>query len=1011
MANISHSYAEKILQEHPTSIYIFDDEVLNFASTNFFDLDQNLSSITGIPVRSLNTANNFGFITSSVNFEKVAPIVFGSDYSVFFSGSNNTINIPSKGIFTYNGRYNNNTLEFWTKIDKPYLGKRKIVGAYSATDDGNGLYVNQTSFVLQIGGKSGTAYIKDFNRPFLIQIVNTSNSSKLIVNGEDLIYLSLSDTDLKTLTDTEYLSFGQGTYDCISTYTYQIDTVQALRRFGFGHGVSFPDNVVRNFNGKSIVIDYSKSKYAVNYNYTSNASWKQSKTDNIVVNNNYISNYQYNKPTLNSDTKTITDLESTISGTVFNLKSGTMSTAISNLQVEKLNMMTQQTKGFYMHGYYTSLPTSDQVLFKIVNKENSNQYFSIVVNNSTISYRINYQSGTEYEIFSENTNNLISYSSNFNFIIGIDIDAFVTYCLTQNQQGSGADVKNFFSNQSDLIVYVGGDNDLTVSQTSDANIYSVKFLTEENLSKRSSLISSSGTFTYPVDGSNVLTTAGSVANDIVGSYEIKPYQDYLNFTSTGYRLGVFTNGYWKNAIPLSQFCKVENDTVYPYNFIQFNIDYESSLLNKTVSSKKYFDTNSYENSNIKTYITFEPVFNSYQPDSTFTTNVEASSDRTLIPDVSWETTKYEVVDGFIIYPPTGIDIREYNLVMHIDFNVADTENNLIQIQKMQLSSQAYDESSTKLVGTKYGTEIIPYTYNTSTSIYDYNGYNPFLISKRENPYTYMSRDSGIRLVGFDKTVANTVRGIRIPIKDTANISMLQLSIFYNSELDTSSSPFYAKFPNASEKVFEIKAKNKTVEVVLTRTGNEDTAIISASLNGTSDDKVFYFINGKHDNSPTINTNRWYTLGIFFKEPLIFDITGEFNLIGGISIDNLSYYQFKFADGTWNDITSFTWESPLTTTPYSWNFIIDNSYWLNSLINWNTTWNSITSYKWSVVSDTGSWENVLGPNAISSTNMYSMFTGTNRIVGETSITNNLGIIDGGYTYLNTPIRQTYITNVS
>lgn len=1009
MATISHSYAEKILQEHPTSIYILDDEVVHFNDINLNSFNSSFPSTTGKLIRCLNLAKDFGFITSSVNIEKVAPIVFGSDYSVFLSGSNSTITIPSKGIFTYNGRYNSNTLEFWTKVDKPYLGKRKIVGAYSTNDDGNGLYVNQTSFVLQIGEKSGTAYIKDFNRPFLIQIVNTANSSKLIVNGEDLISLSLSDTDLNTLTDTEFLSFGQGTYDCISTYTYQVDTVQALRRFGFGHGVSFPDNIVRNFNGKSVVIDYSKSKYAVNYNYTSGAGWKQSKTDNLVVENNYISNFQYEKPTLNSDTKTITDLENTISGTTFNLKSGTMSTAISNLQIEKLNMMTQQTKGFYIHGYYSNaLPTLDEVLFKIVNKNNSNEYFSIVVNSSTISYRIKYQSSDEYEILSENSNNLVYNSPNFNFIIGIDIDAFATYCMTQNQQGRGTDVKNFFANQSDLIAYIGGDSNLTISKTCSANIYSVKFLTDENLSKRSSLVSASGTFTYPVDISNVLTTSASLANSIVGSYEVKPYQDYLNLASVGYRLGVFSNGYWKNAIPLSQFCKVENDTVYPYNFIQFNIDYESSLLEKTISSKNYFDTNSYENSNVKTYITFEPVSNSYKEDSTFTTTLEPSSDRTVIPGVSWETTKYEIVDGFVIYPPTGIDIREYNLVIHIDFNVADTENNSITIQKMQLSSQAYNQNSIKTIGTKYGTELIPYTYNTSTSTYDYNGYNPFLISKRENPYTYMGRESGIRLVGFDTTVANTVRGIRIPINQTANISMMQLSIFYNAELDTSSSPFYAKFPNSSEKVFEIKAQNKTVEVVLTRTGNGNTATISASLNGVADNQVFYFINGKHDNVPTITTNRWYTLGIFFKEPLIFDPSGEFNLIGGISIDNLSYYQFKFAAGTWNDLTSLTWNS---ITPYTWNFIIDNSYWLNNLINWNTTWNSITPYTWSIINNSSSWENVLGPTSISSKNMYSMFTGTNRIIGETSLTNNLGLVAAEYKYLDSPIKQTYVVSVA
>ena len=993
MATISHSYAEKILLEHPTSVYILDDKLIDAKPINLGNFISTLSSTTGEVLRSLNTAKDYGFVLGTAVIEKVAPIVYGTDYSVFVSGSTNAINIPSKGIFTYNGRYNNNTLEFWTKIDKPYLGKRKIVGAYSTTDDGNGLYVNQTSFILQIGSQKGTAYIKDFNRPFLIQIVNTSNSSKLIVNGEDLISLTLSDSDLSTLTNVEYLSFGQGTYDCISTYSYQIDTVQALRRFGFGHGVSFPDNIVRNFNGKSVVVDYSKSRYATNYNYPLNASWKQSKSDNVVVENNYIANFQYSKPTLNCLTKTIDDLESTISGTTFNLDAGVMSGLNSNLQVESLNMMNQQTKAFYVHGYYTTLPTSEETLFKFVNK-NTKDYFSISVAKPSattyIYYKLKYQDSTEYTVVTSTNpaNNLQLHDSKYKFIIGIDIDKFATYCIDNNQQSKGTDIKNFFANQSDLVVYFGGDDDLTISKTCSAEIYSVKFLTQENLEKRSSLIESSGIFNYPSAINSSPSGTEATQNNIIGSYDIRPYQDYLEYTSTGYRLGVATNGYWKDDVPLSHFCQIVKDSggndVFSYNFTQFNIDYESSLLEKTVSSKNYFDTNSYESSNIKTYVTFEPKSDAYQADSIFTTTIEASSDRTVVPGASWATTKYEVVDGFVIYPPTGIDFNEYTMVVHIDFNVVDTENNSIKIQKMQIASQAYNGNSTNPMGTKYGTELIPYTYNTSTSQYNYSGYNPFLTTKLDNPYTYMGRNSGIRLVGFDTTTANTTRGIRLPInpelKSVSNISMMQLSVFYNAELDTSSSPFYAKFTSASEQIFEIKTNTRTIKFYLTRTGNGDTATISSLSNSIVNENIFYFINGKHETNPTIYTNRWYTLGIFFKDPLIFNSAqGYFDLVGGISIDNLSYYQFDSVA------------------------IAQNTF--------NTTWNSITSYTWSVVAGSGTWEDVLGVAAIASNQMYSMFTGTNRITGSSSLSNNFGLLSNQYDYfgdLNSQIITTKAT---
>ena len=975
MSTKSHSYSEKILPEHPTSVYIFDDELLNSTQVPLINFDSALSSTNGKVFRSVNTAKDVGFITSSVTVSKVSPIVHGSDYSVYMSGSDKTITIPAQGIFNYNGRYNNNTLEFWTKIDKPYIGKRKIVGPFTATDDGNGLYVNQSSLILQIGNKKGTAYIKDFNRPLLIQITNSANATSLIVNGELLISLSLSDTDLNLLPDTKYLSFGTGTYDCVSTYAYKVDATQAMRRFGFGQGVGFQENVVRAFNGKSVIVDYSKSRYATNYNYTTNASWKQSKTDNLLVENYALSNFQYEKPILNSDSKTIDDLESTISGTTFNLKAGTMSSAISNLQVSSLNMMNEPTKGFYMHGWYTARPSTEEILFKVVNKK-TKDYFAITVNGYNIYYKLKYQTATEYTVisFSSPASNLVLYSGQYNFIIGIDIEKFATYCITNNQQSKGTDIRNFFANQEDLIVYVGGDDDLTVSKTLTANVYSVKFLTQENLDQRASLVFSSGIFNYPAAINTNPSGTEATQNNILGSYDIRPYKDTLEYVDTGYRISVATNGYWKNDVPLSQFCKTvkdsSNNDVFTFDFVQFNIDYESSLLSQIISSKKYFDTTNYE-TYVKTYITFEPLGNTYQSDSTFTTIVGASSDRTLIPGAGWETKKYEVVDGFVIYPPTGIDLKEYTMVIHINFNVLDTENNFINLQQMQLASQAYNANASNPLGTKFGTDVIPYTYTLSgpTRIYDYKAYNPFLVSKKENPYIYMARDSGIRLVGFDTTTAGVYRGIRLPINPggteaSLNISVMQLSIFYNSELDMSSAPYYAKFPYSSEQIFEIKTNTRTIQFFLTRTGSGDTATISALSNGITNENISYYLNGKYESSPSISTNEWYNLGIAFTDPLVFNSAeGEFALVGGISVDNLSYYQF-----TPEQIAQNTFPLP---------------------------WSNYLPYNWSYVANNYLWGELSIITAISSKDMYSMFTGTNRITGVSNTAANFSLVGNGY----------------
>jgi hypothetical protein len=991
MATKSHYYADKIIAEHPRAIYVFGDDFVNSSNSPLLYFLNSYLSTSGKVLNCYNTTGDYGYIKSSVSISKVAPIVYGSDYSIYVSGNSQTITIPSFGIFTYDGKYNSSTLEFWTKIEKPYLGKRKIVGTLKDVDDGNGLYVNQTSLIFQIGSQKATAYIKDFDRPFLIQILSYNNNRSLIVNGELLASLSLSDDDLDTLSDVEYITFGKGTYDCISIYPYKIDRTQALRRFAFGQGVSFQENTVSSFDGKSIIIDYSKSKYANNYNYTSSSNWKQSKNNNLDVKQYSLSNFQYTKPTFLSDTKTISDLESTITGTTFNLKSSpTLSSAKSNLKIDTLEMMSSATKAFYMHGYYTQAqgrPTSEEILFKVVNK-NTKDYFMITVNGHNIYYKLKYNSATEYTVLTSATptTNLILNSGKYNFIIGIDIDKFAQYCIVNNQQGKGSDIKNFFTNPKDLIVYVGGNDDLSIDDTVTAEIYSVKFLTQENLEQRSSITTlSEGVFDYPSAINSSPTGIEATQNNIIGSYDIRPYKDTLEYTDIGYRLTVATNGYWKNDIPLTHFCKTVKDVngndTYTFDFIQFNLDYESPI----ILDSTFLDTTNYQTS-IKSYVTFEPLTGAYQPDSVFTIE-KAKSGRVIYPsnwtnplDQSWKTTKYEITDNFVIYPPKGIDLAEYTMVVHLDFSVLDTENNLINVQKMQFASQAYNANKENSIGTKFGSNIIPYTYTipVSTKVYDYKAYNPYVINKKENPYIYVARDSGIRLVGFNNTTAGVYRGIKIPINESLNsffnINVIQLSVFYNAELDASSSPFYAKFPNASEQIFEIQASNKNVKFYLTRTGNGDTATISAISNGVTNEDTKYYLNGELSASPSIYTNKWYTLSIIFSNPLIFDgAQGEFDLVGGISIDNLSYYQF----------------TPQQMTGGGWQLI--------------------GSYNWQYVANTYTWEQLPNLSSILVKDFYSMFTGTNRLTGISNTSLNLSLLEKSYEYysnLTSEIITTY-----
>jgi len=953
MTTKSHYYADKIIAEHPRAVYVLGDSFIDAFAVNpkYFD--------------AYNTSKDAAEIDSSISIEKVAPIVYGSDYSVFLSGNSETITLPSFGVFSSRAKYAKNTLEFWTKIDKPYLGRRKIVGPVGDTSD-SGLYVNQTSLILKVGTQSKTAYIKDFNRPFLIQIVSYDNVRLLIVNGELLISLSLSDSDIALLPSSDSIVFGPGTYDCICIYPYNVDRSQALRRFAFGQGVSFQENVIKSFDGQSAIIDYSKSNYANNYNYTTNSNWKQSKNNNLNVEQYALSNFQYTPPTFNCATSSAISF----SGTTFSLP------ASSNLKLDSLEMMNFTTKAFYMHGSYSALPSSEQILFKLVNNSNG-ATFTISVNSNNIYYKIKIDATGEYTILEQlaPATNLILDASVYKFIIGLDIDKFTAYCIENNL---GSNVLNFFANQKDLSVYIGGNDDLTVNKTCLANISSVKFLTAENLEKKPTLVLTSGTFNHPTNINSNPSGIEARQNAITGSYDIKSYRDKLEYVDGAYRLSVATNGYWKNDIPLTHFCKTVKDTngndTYTFDFIQFNYDYESPIL----LDSTYLDTTNYESS-VKTYVTFEPLNSAYKQDSVFTI-VKASSERVLVPGASWATEKYEITDNFVIYPPTGIDLKEHTIVIHLDFDVADTQNNVVTIQKMQLASQAYNANAENPIGTRFGSKLVPYTYTipVSTRLYDYKAYNPFLINKKDNPYIYMARDSGIRLVGLGTTTAGVYRGIKMPINESLNsffnINVLQLSIFYNAELNTSSSPFYAKFPNASEQIFEIQANNKTVKFYLTRTGNGDTATLSAISDGVTNQDIKYYLNGELKASPSIYTNKWYTLTIVFSNPLIFDgAEGEFDLVGGISIDNLSYYQF----------------TPEQMARNGWQLIVP--------------------YTWQHVSNTYTWEQLPNLSSISPVDSYSMFTGTNRLIGQSRPEYSLALIETGYDYYPDISKQT-ITSI-
>jgi hypothetical protein len=931
-----------------------------------------------------NSSKYPGYVWRNNPLTSKIPMVYGSEKSQYGS-----MIIPSFGFLSSTGKYNQYTFETWVKIRRSFdTNKRKLIGLFdntAATDDGNGLYYNDTSFILQIGNKNDAAFIKQTNKPMLIHIVYSENAASLYVNGEQLINLILDKADIDLLTtpgnNKEYISLQSATFDCPAIYPYKLSATQTKVHYAYGQAVSVPETINKKYGGKTVSIDFPSAGYAATQSYPINAQWKNAVSDNVEIRDYSISNKEFGLPTFNlydpvtEQYKTENDFFTYMSANgSWYTKGGSLSTMNSNQEFPSLNLFNNGLKAFYASYYTSGAPsTSEKTIFKIINKFDKN-YLRITMqyvgSNIEIKYKFKYNSSTETLLSTKIDAHYFVSGPSYNFFfVGMDIQKFAN--------SYDSNIKNFFNNLEQLTMFTFGDSDLTIDSTPSATVYGIKFLTQFELDKRAPyFVDSTGRFFFPANAATSTTTE-AIINAYPANYEVK-YISSNNIYNTSYTyssaaiskkyFSTASSGYWKNDTPLQHFAKFVKDSggnnVYTFNNIQFNIDYDAPIANNSNASPKQFDTSL---SNVKTYITFEPVLSTYKPDSYFTNGIsKLSIDRVVRPDSNWATTKYEVVDGTIIYPPSGVDISTISLVKHIDIAISDTVNNTVNIKSLELASQALSLNTTTQnpVYTKYGAKIIPYTYNTSTGVYDYSGLgnarNPFIIEKKTSPHLSLDRLSGIRLVGFDVTPTNTIRGLKIPINEKLNsnskLNAIQMFIYYDATIDPTQSN-RESFQFSTKEIFNIVASDRTLTSTLTNTGSylETATVSTSSTIGTLDQDVQYYINGELSTTPTIKTNEWVVFTIVFLKPIVFDnFTGSFNITGPIAIDNITFYGVSAneflnstADSTWYNILN----QPGSGT-YTWNT------WAGK------TWNDLlTMY------DTTNYP-------INPVNMYGLYTGTN-----------------------------------
>ncbi len=695
---------------------------------------------------------------------------------------------------------------------------------------------------------------------------------------------------------------------------------------------------------------------------------------------------------------------------------------------EKFDFLNTPVSAFYGCFQLKGNATTPQILFKI-EKENTSNYFKIQVQNNRLEYIIytNGQSETLYfsevltsneffevgvniprfvEIFGNPVSDFFGSLSDLRLYVGGDRGNQNTFTGKIYNVGFATKfnfqkIKNlfnevgvpklnedlFFAYQNNQIVDIDGGVD-TVSLAPSGGLTDV----------------SPGA----ISGGGVVLLEEDFLIEHTASYTLLP-----DIVFDTYKLVVAASAYWEDNIPLTYFAESvfdkRGDQYFDLDFIQFNINYP--ITSKTIaietepvewsyadlaneygvpvqrtyeSLDNYLFTgyNDYEDLKnkvskdykydtdgqlVKTYVTFQ--YTELGANATydyFNKVVRPARNGVLIPGIDWMTTKYEVVDNMIIYPPSGVDFNDLSLVTHIEINVKDSETNNVNIKRMSYASQALNESDASPIGTRFGTPIYPYT---KTGIYyNFKKDNPFSIYSASSPYLYLTKTSGIQLKGKYDPLVN--RGLMVPVNQSRasgfKVIAMQLAIRFDGDY----------FPYAPTEIFEIESRGSYIKFYLVAcdpSGRRAKIYAIDTKTGLIQNGIGFYWNGKIVKEPVVTLQDWGFLGINFASSLDFSyFEGAIRLTGPLLFNNISFYQSTNLQEVQN-VAERPWfrVKVLNSRELDWKFWDVGSY------NWN---------KVLVLSETSYY-------GVNPEEVYKSYTGTNKIV----IDDDRVLRFGGYKY--------------
>ena len=948
-----------------------------------------LNNLYGVPAIAYGLQEASAYYVSKENSllakNTGVPLVYGAsnNTSLFPNSTGPSLVLPGFNFLNENGQYQQFTAEFWLRANASTTEPKRIFGPIASDD---GIYVDGSFIKIKVNDQTGSHFVGEWFRPMLVDFRVINNSATLILNGEEVISIDIITNNLEFPARLDENGLDQnwlGFYvyedtqpfeiDAVGIYPYGVPTIVAKRRWVYGQGVEYPEKTNRAFNGVTALIDYPFSKYANNHMFPDIGRWGQGFLENVSVDDNVLAPPSYEVGVVKFNNKTedewLTDLSTVFTGTQdkITLKpTNDWANVEGCIIFDTLNLLGSDTKAFY--GLFEASPdySGVQVLFKIEDRITGN-YLSIELDGQEIDYKLTYNGNTTtlYTATGHQVGDL--------FTAGINLKQFSDYY--------GGNTAALLGNKNQLKVYVAGSEDF--SNTFGGDITRIGFCTERNYSKFAELFNEFGVVSryenvfdlydaeIDYDGDNPDLTNGSLFTDLFvdgGDPYSRPVSD-IRVEPPSYgligkeyfgkaTLDVQVDSYWEDYVPLTKLAKSstneDGDQEYSLDFIQMNINYPAPKL----FVGDYYDTTSQD---ARIYVTFQYISaGANLPTSSFIKDEQMPRNGVVEPGADWITTRYEIVDGAIVYLPPNTDFNDLAIVTHIEMQIEGISDKPVKVRKLQMASQSLSQASPTAVGTRFGKDIYP--YSKSGLYFDYESKNPYKIDKSSTPYLHLTNQSGIRPVGsFD---AQTDRGLSIPINpETAdNFETVAINFAVKFEFDV--------FPESPTQIFEVESSNQYLKFYAVSDHPDGLRGRIFSLNtatGRVTDRVVFYQNGSLVREPVVSLNTWSVLGIGFTDNLVLNnVSGAIRITGQISVDSLSHYQARAIDQVQNEIIR-RWfgVSTISGVDIAWR------YWAEGQDNPEGN----RPYTWSQVL-------VVAPDIYYGVNpeqIYKGFTGTNKIV--------------------------------